>query len=63
MVNDKIIQKFLSDLGTITCSEAEAFNYFHSFGVEPQEYLQTLHSLPNIIYVNEKIWVDRGCHK
>lgn len=63
MVNDKIIQKFISDLGTITCSEAEAFNNFHSFGVEPQEYLQTHHSLPYIIYVNEKIWVDQGCHK
>lgn len=58
MVNEKIIQKFISDLGTITCSEVDAYNYFCSFGVDPKEYLKALHSMPNIQFVNEKIWVD-----
>lgn len=57
MVNETIIQKFISDLGTITCSEADAIAYFRSFGVEPKEYLNALHSNPNIHFVNEKIWV------
>lgn len=61
MVNEKIIQKFISDLGTITCSEVDAINYFRSFGVEPKEYLKALQELPNVHCVNEKIWVDTFC--
>lgn len=58
MIDEKIIQKFISDLGTITCSEVDAINYFRSFGVDPKEYLKYLRSSPNIHFVNEKIWVD-----
>lgn len=58
MVNEKIIQKFISDLGTITCSDVDAINYFRSFGADPKEYLKALSSMPNVHCVNEKIWVD-----
>lgn len=57
MVNDKIIQRFIQDLGTTICSEVEAMNYFCSFGVDSKEYLKALHAMPNIHFVNEKIWV------
>lgn len=55
MVNDEIIQKFISDLGTITCSEVDAYNYFLSFGLYPKVYLKDLHTVPTIHFVNEKI--------
>lgn len=56
MVNEKIIQKFISDLGTITCSEAYAINYFHSFGFDPKEYMAALNKVPGIHIVNNKVW-------
>lgn len=58
MENEVIIQKFISDLGTITCSEADAYNYFRSFGVEPKEYLNALHNISSVHFVNDKIWCD-----
>lgn len=58
MVNEEIIQKFISDFGTITCSEVDAYNYFCSFGVDPKVYLNALHTMPYINFLNEKIWVD-----
>lgn len=58
MINDSIIQKFISDLGTFTCDEVAAFNYFRRFSEQPEEYMAALQHTPHIHHVNEKIWVD-----
>lgn len=58
MVNETIIQKFLHDLGTLTCSEDEVIKYFRGLGVDPREYIDALHAMPSIHFVNDKIWQD-----
>lgn len=58
MIKEEIVQKFLHDLGALTCSEDEVIKYFRGFGVDPQEYMDTLHDIPSIHFVNEKIWSD-----
>lgn len=56
MVNENIIQKFISDLGTITCSEADTINYFRSFGVDPEVYMAALNKVQGMHIVNDKVW-------
>ena len=58
MVNETIIQRFISDLGTITCGEADAIAYFRNSGEDSTECLAALRAMPSIHYVNDKIWSD-----
>lgn len=58
MVNETIIQKFLHDLGTITCGEADAIAYFQNSGEDPTECLAALRAMPQVHFVNDKIWQD-----
>ena len=58
MIKEEIIQKFLHDLGPLTCSEEEAIAYFRNSGEDPTECLTDLRAIPSIHFVNEKIWQD-----